>query len=71
MYFNSKGNDQFNLTPFRLPERNMCEFFNTEYKRFIMNAMKGHSTLPVGDDPFENLCENGFKTSGGEVIVYY
>lgn len=55
------GNNQYTLTPYRLPERRFCDFLNTDYRKFAMPSLKGHSDAPISDDDLEDLCQTLFK----------
>lgn len=50
------GNNQWQLTPYRVPRKPICEFFNGEYKKLLMEDLHKVSKLPFSENDKEDIC---------------
>lgn len=56
-FHSAQGNNQFTLSPLRVPPQPYCEFINKFYRKYLMESLKE----PVSDFPYtsneaENVC---------------
>lgn len=49
LYVSTKGNDQYVLSPMKLPRAPLCEKANNDYRKFIMKELSTTSDLPSSD----------------------
>lgn len=57
VYHSSKGNNQYVVSPIKIPPQPYCEFLNKVYRKYIMNDMKEPvSDFPHTDDETVSLC---------------
>lgn len=56
IWHSAQGNGKFVLTPYKIPRGPMCTSLNKDYRKFLMDDLKGVSNLPYSEDPLEDLC---------------
>lgn len=49
MYVSTKGNDEYVLSPMRVPRGPLCAKINDDYKKFAMPELSTTSDLPNSD----------------------
>lgn len=57
VYHSSKGNNQYIMSPFKIPPQPYCEFINKVYRKYLMHDLKEPvSNFPYNEDETVNLC---------------
>lgn len=54
VYVSAKGNDQYILSPLKIPRGPLCSKINDDYRKFLMKELGTTSDLPSSDD--EDIC---------------
>lgn len=63
IYHSSKGNNQYVKSPFRIPSTTFCNFLNTYYKTYFMEAAKSATDAPYSKDKSADLCNEQFRSN--------
>lgn len=57
-YRSSTGSSQFTMLPYRFPKTDVCTYYNTNYRQYVLKSFKPPaSDAPYTEDPEENVCE--------------
>lgn len=54
VYLSAIGNDQYVMSPLKIPRGPLCKKINEDYRKYLMKELSTASDLPNSDD--EDIC---------------